>query len=133
VGISDLLTLLAEAQAHGGLIEDALNTLEEALQTNPEEIVFRSNILGCRGELRRQLGQTEVAELDLREAIMLAQRMSAKALELRATSSLARLLVEQGKSDEARAILGEIYGFFTEGLETAGLKNAKALLDGLRT
>jgi class 3 adenylate cyclase/tetratricopeptide (TPR) repeat protein len=132
VGITDLLTLLAEAQAHGGLIEDALNTLEGALQTNPEEIVFRSNILRCRGELRLELGQTEIAEPDLREAITLARGMNAKALELRATSNLARLLVEQGKSAEARAILGEIYGSFTEGLDTAVLKDAKALLDALR-
>jgi tetratricopeptide (TPR) repeat protein len=133
VGISDLLTLLAETQALGGLIEDALTTLEEALRTNPEEVVFRSNILKCRGELRLQLGQTELAEADFREAIALAQGISAKARELRATTSLARLLATQGKSDEARTILAEIYGFFTEGLNTADLRDAKGLLDALQT
>jgi tetratricopeptide (TPR) repeat protein len=66
VGISDLLTLLAETQALGGLIEDALTTLEEALRTNPEEVVFRSIILKRRGELRLQLGQTELVEADSR-------------------------------------------------------------------
>ena len=133
VGLSDLLTLLAETQALGGLIEDALTTLEEALRTNPEEVVFRSNILKCRGELRLQLGQTELAEADFREAITLAQGISAKARELRATTSLARLLAKQGRSDEARTILAEIYGFFTEGLNTADLRDAKGLLDALQT
>jgi class 3 adenylate cyclase/tetratricopeptide (TPR) repeat protein len=133
VGISDLLTLLAETQALGGQIEDALTTLEEALRTNPQELVFRSNILKCRGDLRLQLGQTELAEADFREAIALAQGMSAKARELRATTSLARLLVKQGKRHEARAILAEIYGFFTEGLDTADLKDAKIVLNELQT
>jgi predicted ATPase len=132
VGITDLLTLLAETQALGGLIEDALTTLEEALRTNPEEVVFRSNILKCQGGLRLQLGQIEFAEADFREAIVLAQGMSAKARELRATTSLARLLVKQGKRDEARAMLAEIYDFFTEGLNTDDLHDAKVLLDELQ-
>ena len=59
--------------------------------------------------------------------------MSAKAWELRATMSLARLLDQQGKRDEARALLAEIYGWFTEGFDTADLKDAKALLDQLNT
>jgi class 3 adenylate cyclase/tetratricopeptide (TPR) repeat protein len=133
VGISDLLTILAETQALGGLIEDALTTFEEALRTNPQEVVFRSNILKCRGELRLQLGQTELAEADFREAIVLAHGMSAKARELRATTSLARLLVKEGKSDEALAILAQVYGFFTEGLDTEDLRDAKALLAELQT
>ena len=62
---------------------------------------------------------------------MLAQKMSAKAWELRATMSLARLLAKKGKRDEPRAILAEIYGWFTEGFDTADLKDAKALLDEL--
>jgi class 3 adenylate cyclase/tetratricopeptide (TPR) repeat protein len=132
VGISDLLTLLAETQALGGQIEDALTTLEEALRANPQELVFRSNILKCRGDLHLQRGQTELAEADFREAIAFAQGMSAKTRELRATTSLARLLVKQGKSDEARALLAEIYGFFTEGHNSADLKDAEALLDELQ-
>ncbi len=62
-----------------------------------------------------------------------ARRQSAKSLELRATTSLARLLAKQGRRDEARAMLAEIYGWFTEGFDTADLKDAKALLDELRT
>jgi predicted ATPase len=52
-------------------------------------------------------------------------------MELRATISLARLLAKQGRRDEARAMLADIYGWFTEGFDTADLKEAKALLDQL--
>jgi adenylate cyclase len=57
--------------------------------------------------------------------------MSAKSLELRATTSLARLFDKQGRRAEARPMLAEIYGWFTEGFDTADLKDAKALLDQL--
>ena len=57
--------------------------------------------------------------------------MGAKSLELRATMSLARLLAKQRRRDEARATLAEIYGWFTEGLDTRDLKDAKSLLDEL--
>jgi predicted ATPase len=123
--------LLAEAQALEGLIDEALVTIEEALQANPEELVFRPNALTCRGELRLKVGQTALAAADFREAIALAQKMSAKAWELRATMSLARLLERQGRRDEARTMLAAIYNWFTEGFDTADLKDAKALLDEL--
>jgi tetratricopeptide (TPR) repeat protein len=129
--ITDQLTGLAEAQALDGKTDDALITIEDAPRANPEELVFRANILICRGELRLRLGQTELAEADFREAIALAQKISAKAWELRATTSLARLLAKQGKPDEARAMLVEIYNWFTEGFDTADLKDAKVLLDEL--
>jgi predicted ATPase len=128
----DILTRLAEAQALDGAIDEALGTIEGALQANPEELVFQPNILTRRGELRHKLGQSELAEADLREAITLAQKMSAKAFELRASTSLARLLAKQGRRDEARTMLAEIYNWFTEGFDTADLKDAKALLDELR-
>ena len=57
--------------------------------------------------------------------------MQAKAWELRATTSLARLLASQGRRDEARTMLADIYNWFTEGFDTADLKDAKALLDEL--
>jgi predicted ATPase len=71
------------------------------------------------------------AERCFRIAIEIARRQSARIAELRATTSLARLLNEQGRRDEARAMLAEIYGWFTEGFDTAALKDAKALLDRL--
>ena len=67
-----------------------------------------------------------------RDAIEVARHQSAKSWELRATMSLARLLAQQDKRDEARAMLAEVYNWFTEGFDTADLKDAKALLDQLR-
>jgi predicted ATPase len=64
-------------------------------------------------------------------AIEVAQGYGAKTFELRATTSLARLLASQHKRKEARAMLAEIYDWFTEGFDTADLKDAKALLDVL--
>jgi predicted ATPase/class 3 adenylate cyclase len=131
LGITHYLTSLAEAQALDGKIDDALIRIEEALQANPEELVYRPNALTCRGELRLKVGHAELAEVDFREAIALAQTMQAKAWELRATMSLARLLDKQGHRDEAHTMLAEIYNWFTEGFDTADLKDAKALLDQL--
>jgi predicted ATPase len=71
------------------------------------------------------------AELCFRAAIEIAGRQSARSAELSATRSLARLLNKQGRRDEARAMLADIYGWFTEGFDTADLKDAKALLDEL--
>jgi predicted ATPase len=122
---------LAEALEREGAIHDALETVEQALQLNSEQAVYRPEILRVRGELRFKQGQTELAEVDFREAIVLAQKMSAKAYELRTTASLARLLASQDRRDEARALLAEIYSWFTEGLDTVDLKEAKALLEEL--
>ena len=128
-----MLTLLAEAQALDGKIDDALSTIEEALQANPEELYFHSETLQHPGELRLQHGLTEMAEADFREAIALVQKMQAKAWELRATMSLARLLASQGRRNEARTLLADIYNWFSEGFDTLDLKEAKALINELNT
>jgi predicted ATPase len=94
-------------------------------------LLYRPETLRLRGELRLKQGQTELAEADVRDSIALAQKMGAKAWELRASTSLARLLAKHGRRDEARTTLAEIYGWFTEGFDTADLKDAKALLDEL--
>jgi predicted ATPase len=91
----------------------------------------RPEIFRIRGELRLKRGQTEEAATDFREAIVLAQSMDAKAWELRAVMSLSRLWQRQGKKEEARTMLAETYGWFTEGFETADLKEAKSLLEEL--
>jgi predicted ATPase len=67
----------------------------------------------------------------LRKAIEVARRQESRWWELRATISLARLLRDSGRRDEARAMLACIYGWFTEGFDTADLKDAKALLEEL--
>jgi predicted ATPase len=71
------------------------------------------------------------AEHSFRKAITIAQRQHAKSWELRATLSLARLLIKQGRREEARSMLAELYDWFTEGFDTADLKEAKALLEQL--
>jgi predicted ATPase len=70
-------------------------------------------------------------EIYFRHVIDVARRQDAKLFELRATTSLARLLVKQGRRDEARAMVADIYNWFTEGFDTVDLKDAKALLDEL--
>ncbi|MGA7760276.1 MAG: hypothetical protein WCA59_00930 [Candidatus Binataceae bacterium] len=67
----------------------------------------------------------------MRQAIEIARRQESRWWELRATISLARLLANQGRRDQARTMLADIYGWFTEGFDTADLKDAKALLDEL--
>jgi tetratricopeptide (TPR) repeat protein len=129
--IGGTLICLAEVQALAGMVDDALVTIERALEEYPHEIVVKPEILTIRGELRQKLGQAEAAQADFREAIALAQKMNAKMLELRATTSLTHLLDQQGKREDARAMLAEIYNWFTEGFDTADLKDAKALLDQL--
>jgi tetratricopeptide (TPR) repeat protein len=131
VGNTDVLTRLAEAQALDGATCEALDTIELALKTNTEELVFRPNAMSYRGALRLKLGQSELAEADFRDAITMAQRMNAKAWELRAAMSMARLWRDQDKRQEAHDLLAPVYGWFTEGFDTLDPKEAKALLDEL--
>jgi tetratricopeptide (TPR) repeat protein len=131
LGVSWATAALAKALERVGAIDDALETVEQALQTNTEQRVNRPHILTIRGKLRLEAEQPELAEADFREAIALAQKMGAKGWELRATMSLTRLLAKQGQRDEARTMLADIYGWFTEGFDTADLKDARALLDEL--
>jgi predicted ATPase len=84
-----------------------------------------------RGEIHLRLAQPELAQADFQAAIRLSEKIGAKAWGLRATMSLVHLLSQQGRRDEARTILAEIYNWFTEGFDTADLKDAKALLDEL--
>ena len=65
------------------------------------------------------------------QALAIARRQQVKSWELRATLSLSRLWQQQGKQDEARKLLTEVYGWFTEGFDTADLQEAKALLEEL--
>jgi class 3 adenylate cyclase/tetratricopeptide (TPR) repeat protein len=130
------LCLLSESQRAAGELNNAFETVEQALQINPEEAICRPSVFRLRGELRLQSGATgkvhcDLAEQDFREAIGLARQMGAKSDELRATTSLAGLLRDTSRIEEARLMLVEICAWFTEGLATAHLKEAKALLDQL--
>jgi predicted ATPase len=86
-----------------------------------------------KGELLQAQNPADGAKAEqcFRTAIGIARRQSARLTELRATTSLARLLAKQDRRDEARAMLAEIYGWFTEGFDTRDLKDGKALLDEL--
>jgi predicted ATPase len=79
----------------------------------------------------REDPDSDGAEVCFRNAIRVARSQSARSWELRATTSLARLLAQEGSRGEARSMLAEIYDWFTEGFDTADLKDAKALLDEL--
>ena len=130
-GLSRTTTYLAVAQECNGAIADALETVEQAVRVNPDELAYRPESFRLLGELRLKLGQLEQAEAGFRESIALARTMGAKAWELRTATSLARLLSHTDRRDEARIALAEIYNWFTEGFDTADLKDAKALLDEL--
>jgi predicted ATPase len=81
--------------------------------------------------LKQNGSNTAEAQNCFERAIEIARKQSAKSFELRATTSLARLLRDTDQREEARTTLAEIYNWFTEGFDTADLKNAKALLDEL--
>jgi Tfp pilus assembly protein PilF len=122
---------LALSQMAAGTIGEAMETIEQALQTSPKEFVLVPLMLMVRGQLRMKEGHSDLAETDFREALVGACSMGAKMLELYVIMSLARLLAQQQRRDEARAMLTEIYAWFTEGFDTADLKEAKALLEEL--
>ncbi|MGE3436466.1 MAG: protein kinase [Blastocatellales bacterium] len=131
LGRSRYLALLGEACAATGQIAEGLSLLAEALAFAEQygERFFEAEIYRLRGELllKSEAPQAEVEEC-FHQAIKIAQRQQAKSPELRATMSLARLWRRQGRIAEAQQRLAEIYGWFTEGFDTADLKDAKALL-----
>jgi tetratricopeptide (TPR) repeat protein len=130
VSICLTLNRLAEVEALSA-IPKALATIEEALTANPQERIYRPQSLTIRGTLKHRLGEDASAEADFREAMSLAQAMGAKAFELRAATSLARLLQTRRGADAARCVLAPVYAWFTEGHDLPDLRDAKALLDQL--
>jgi predicted ATPase len=127
------MSALAQAQHRAGSLNEALETIEQALHATPDIPIWRPEILRISGELRLKNGEPHLAEARFHKALALAQNMNAKVWELRTTTSLARLLSAQGRPDEARLMLAEIYNWFTEGFDMPDLKDAKTLLDELAT
>ena len=129
------IALLAYGYARLGRTEEAIAMLTGVLAhvERTGEKVEQAEMLRLKGEvlLMRDGRATAEAERCFRAALEIARAQEARWWELRATTSLARLLDKQGKRDEARTILAEIYGWFTEGFDTADLKEARALLDEL--
>jgi predicted ATPase len=128
-------TVLAEVSAHLGYPADGLQALAEAhtLVEQQEDRYWAAEIARLRGVvLLRQPGTPPAeAETWLQRALDVARRQEAKSLELRAAMSLSRLWQQHGKQVEARALLAPVYGWFTEGFDTADLQEAKALLEEL--
>jgi predicted ATPase len=141
VGRPYWLAQLAGVSGKAGQAEEGLSVLAEALalvettgerRGEAELYRFRGELLlmqGGRGGSRT--APTDEAEVCFRQAIEVARRQQAKLLELRATVSLCRLLQSQGRGEEGRQILAEVYGWFTEGFDTPDLREANALLDAL--
>ena len=127
--------MMAEALRKSARSSEALNVVTEAIATSQRGggRYFEAELHRIKGELL--LGQSpcagEAGENCLVQALEIASRQGAKSLELRASMSLSRLWQRQGKRDEARKLLAEIYGWFTEGFETADLREARTLLEEL--
>ena len=127
---------LAEVHANEGELDLALEAIDEGLAVAEQtaEHWFDPELYRLRGEftLRQQDGELTAvqtkAEQDFEHAIQIAQQQQAKSWELCATMSLAKLMLDQGRSAEARARLAAVYGWFTEGFDTPDLQQAKALI-----
>jgi predicted ATPase len=145
------LALLAEAYGQEGQVEAGCAALAEALTAahTTGECWGEAELHRLKGALLLQSGgqslesavsmphaarhvpHAEEAETCFQQALAIARRQQAKSWELRAAVSLARLWRRQDKQDEARALLMPVYGWFTEGFDTADLQEAKALLEEL--
>jgi predicted ATPase len=129
------LALLAEAYRNVGQAEEGLPIIAEALA-----LVDKTGECWCKAELYRLKGELLLkqtlpaknqTESCFYQALSIARSQEAKSWELRAATSLSRLWQQQGKRDQARQVLAEVYGWFTEGFDTADVQDAKALLDEL--
>ena len=127
------LALIADASGRCGQVEEGLALVQEAIDLVEKEgqRYWEAEVHRVKGELLKLSSRESEVEACFRQAIEVARRQRAKTYELRATTSLGRLLQKEGRSGEARPLLSEIYGWFTEGFDTPDLKEARALLDEL--
>jgi predicted ATPase len=136
------LELLAEAHGRAGQTEEGLQLLDEALELVHktgerwrEAELYRLRgelcLLQAAGRVSPRTAPAEDAETCFHRALTIARGQQARSLELRAAMSLSRLWRQRGKPDQAREVLAPIYGWFTEGFDTADLREAKALLEDL--
>jgi class 3 adenylate cyclase/predicted ATPase len=127
------LAFLAEGLAQYGDRAAALDALRRGLEIADAtgEHMWDAELHRLTGTVLLVENNLDQSQASLQQAIRIAQAQQAKSLELRAARDLARLWGEQGRRAEARELLAPVYGWFTEGLDTADLKEAKALLDEL--
>jgi len=145
-----LLSLLAEGYSKARQIEEGLSVLDEALAVALRigeriyeaelyrlkgALLLQSKVQGAKSKIDNPQSAIHNSQLEaeacFHQAIEIARQQNAKSLELRAVMSLSHLWQQQGKQNEARQILAEIYGWFTEGFDTVDLQEAKALLEEL--
>jgi adenylate cyclase len=142
LGYPHFLSYLADACRTAARSEEGLAAVGEAIaltestgERSLEAWLYRLKgelILGRVGARRLRSSIQQQAEECFRKSLEIARRQAAKSLELSTATSLARLLRDTGRRDEAHAMLAEIYNCFTEGFDTADMKDAKALLEELR-
>jgi predicted ATPase len=127
--------LMAEALGNTRRAVEGIDLVTEALARaeRTECRYYQAELQRIKGELllAQPTEDGDQAETCFQSALRVARAQSAKSLELRAAMSLSRLWQRQGKKTEARNLLAEVYGWFTEGFDTADLKQAKALLEEL--
>jgi predicted ATPase len=131
---AEILALLADVYRTAGRPAEGLAAVAAALAIvdTTGGRLNEAELYGLKGDLLALAGnRLEEAEACLQRQRTIARQQQAKAWELRAAISLSRLWQQQGKHAEARAILAPIYGWFTEGFDTADLQEAKACLEGL--
>jgi len=135
VRVAQYLAIIAAALGKSGKPGEGLREIEEsiAIIERSGERFYEAEVHRLKGELllAQNSSNAKQAEQSFRYAIEVARRQKAKSWELRTTTSLARLLRDTNRRDEARGMLAEIYNWFTEGFDTADLKDTKALLDEL--
>jgi hypothetical protein len=128
--------VLAEGMAQRGDLAGALVLIDEAIaqveRPGWEERWYYPEILRIKGWILSLNGDPAGAERSYIASLDWARTQQAKSWELRAATSYARLMRDQGRVDEAYELLAPVYGWFTEGFDTADLKEAKALLNELR-
>jgi predicted ATPase len=131
-----IFSYLAKAHADLGQFDEAWHWIGKAMARveSSKEKWAEAEIHRVAGEIafRSPVPDASRAESYFTAALTIARRQQAKSWELRTATSYARLMCDQGRAGEARALLAPIYGWFTEGFDTAGLKEAKGVLDGLR-
>jgi predicted ATPase len=126
---------LAEIYAQGGQVEEGLAVLDEAIEAveNTGEHLYEAELCRLKETILLQHSVYDIAQVEwyFQKSLTVSHNQQAKSWELRASTSLAKLWQSQGKRQEAFDLLASVYGWFTEGFDTADLIDAKTLLDEL--
>jgi adenylate cyclase len=127
------IAVLAETLWRAGRTQEGSEAVEEGLTVSNRngEPYYDAELWRLKGELLKMQNKTAEAEACFQKSIAISRQQAAKSLELRAATSLARLWQTQGKQKEAKQVLGDVYAWFTEGFDTADLREAASLLDEL--